>query len=64
MEQAVQKLALSVPEAAKLLSVSKPTMYALIHRDDFPSFSVGGRRLISVEGLRRWVAERAGGAVG
>ncbi len=60
----MDKLAISFAEAAALLGVSRPTMYALSRRDGFPVFSVGSRRLISVEGLRRWVAEQTGeGAV-
>ncbi len=61
----VDKLAISVAEAAALLGVSRPTMYALTRRDDFPAFHVADRRLlISVEGLRRWVDEQSGERVG
>ncbi len=61
----MEPLAVSVPQAAKLLGVTPPTIYAnLIHRAGFPVFSIGKRKLVSVEGLRRWVAERAGGAAG
>lgn len=49
------KLALSVTEAAQLLGVSRPTVYNLLAREDFPVFSVGNRRLISAEGLKEWV---------
>ena len=35
------KLALSVTEAAALLGVSRPTVYTLIHRADFPAFKLG-----------------------
>ncbi len=60
----VDKLAYSAAEVAALLGVSRPTVYALARRDNFPSFHVGDRRLlISAEGLRRWVAEQAGEAV-
>lgn len=54
------KLALSVTEAARLLGVSRPTVYSLLAREDFPSFSVGNRRLISADGLREWVREQLG----
>ncbi len=53
------KLALSVAEAAALLGVSRPTMYSLIRRADFPSFKVGSRTLIPREGLARWVESQA-----
>lgn len=57
------KLTVSVTEAAEMLGVSRPTVYSLLNREDFPVFSVGKRRLISADGLRRWVAEQAGEAV-
>lgn len=48
-------MAVSAAEAARLLGVSKPTIYQYINQEDFPSFRLGGRVLISVEGLRKWV---------
>lgn len=53
------KIAISVPRMAELLSISRPTAYQLARRADFPSFSVGGRTLVSVQGLVQWVAEQA-----
>lgn len=52
------KIALSVAEAATLLSVSKPTLYELIRREDFPSFKLGNRTLISRIGLEEWVEKQ------
>ena len=54
-----EKLAMSVSETAAALGVSRPTVYTLLHRQDFPSFRVGGRTLVSVDGLRAWVAAQA-----
>ena len=48
-------------ETAAALGVSRPTVYTLLHRQDFPAFRVGGRTLVSAEGLREWVAAQAGG---
>lgn len=56
-----EKMAVSVTEAAALLGVSRPTVYQLMRRADFPAFRVGARCLISREGLARWVDEQAGG---
>lgn len=53
------KLGLSVTEAAALLGVSRPTVYELINREDFPSFRIGTRRVISRAGLERWVEAQA-----
>lgn len=58
------KLAISVPQAAKLLGISRDTAYTLARREDFPAFSVGNRILVSTAGLAAWVdgqaAQRAG----
>lgn len=51
----IAPLAVSTAEAARMLDISRPTLYRLIHQQDFPSFRVGGRTLISVDGLRDWV---------
>ncbi len=56
----VERFAFSPSEAAEALGVSRPTVYQLMHRADFPSFKVGSRTLISAEGLRRWVEAQAG----
>lgn len=53
--QMPERLALSPQEAAELLGISRPTVYELMNRADFPSFPVGSRRLISTKGLREWV---------
>lgn len=55
----LEPLAISAAEAARLLGVSKPTIYQYIGREDFPSFKLGNRTLISVEGLRAWVDGQA-----
>lgn len=55
------ELTYSVTEAAKALGVSRSTMYNLIHSEGFPTFPVGGRRLISRELLAAWVRAQAGG---
>ena len=55
------KLALSVTEAATILGVSRPTVYTLIHREDFPVFKIGNRTLISRAGLAAWIEKQTGG---
>lgn len=54
----VEQLAVSAAEAAKLLGVSKPTVYGLMSRSDFPSFKLGRRTLVSVEGLKNWISKQ------
>lgn len=53
------RLAYSTSEAAQVLGVSRPTVYTLIRRSDFPSFKIGQRTLIPAEGLRAWVQAQA-----
>lgn len=55
------KLTINVPEMAKLLSISKPTAYALARSDGFPAFMVGNRTLVSVPGLIAWVEQASAG---
>lgn len=55
MVDKLEPLAVSAAEAARLLGVSRPTLYQYIGRDDFPSFKLGGRVLVSVAGLQEWI---------
>lgn len=55
----MEKLTLSVPEAAKVLGVSKAKMYEVIKMEGFPVIVLGKRRLVSVKSFERWVEERA-----
>ena len=59
MADKLEPLAVSAGEAARLLGVSRPTVYQLMGREDFPSFKVGTRTLVSVEGLREWIRKQA-----
>ncbi|MDB7859601.1 helix-turn-helix domain-containing protein [Intestinimonas butyriciproducens] len=61
MPDKLEPLAVSAPEAARLLGVSKPTLYELMGREDFPAFKLGRRTLISVDGLREWVRNQTKG---
>lgn len=55
MADKLEPLAVGATEAARLLGVSRPTLYQLMNRVDFPSFRVGGRVLVSVAGLQEWI---------
>lgn len=59
--RAIDRVTLSITETAAALGVSRPTVYNLLHKKGFPAFRVGGRTLVSAEGLREWVASQAGG---
>lgn len=58
MVDKLSPLAVSAAEAARLLGVSRPTLYQYIGRDDFPSFRVGNRILVSVAGLQAWIEQQ------
>jgi len=60
----LEPLAVGTTEAARLLGVSRPTLYTLLHQEGFPAFRVGTRVLISVDGLRDWIARQAGEGAG
>ena len=50
------KLAVSVADFAKMLSVSKPIAYKIIKRDDFNGvIKIGKRTLISVDEAKKWI---------
>lgn len=51
----IERLTLTIPEAAKVLGVGTNKMYELARSAGFPTITVGTRRLISRKGLERWV---------
>ena len=55
----MERLTLSVPEAAEILGLSRARMYEWVKSEGFPSISVGKRILVSAKGLDRWVEEQA-----
>lgn len=55
----IDRVTLTVTETAAALGVSRPTVYQLTKRADFPVLRVGGRTLISTDGLRAWVEAQA-----
>lgn len=59
MPDKLEPLAVSATEAARLLGVSKPKVYELMNREDFPVLRLGRRTLVSVDGLREWVKAQA-----
>ncbi len=52
------ELTYNVTEVAQALGISRRSMYDLMHREDFPTLKVGGRRLISRELLAQWVKDQ------
>lgn len=58
-----ERLAYSPAEAAVALGLSRPTLYKLMRRADFPVINLGNRRLIPVDGLKRWLEAQVNGGV-
>ena len=48
-------LAFGAEEVAEILGVSRATAYVLMHRPEFPAFSVGKRLIISKEKFFAWL---------
>ena len=53
------KMAFNVTEAAKAIGVSRPTMHQLCRLDGFPAARVGGRIIIPVDKLKKWLEQQA-----
>lgn len=49
------KLLLSATEVANLLGLSRPSVYQLMRRADFPLVRLGGRVLVPTEMLKKWL---------
>lgn len=60
----MEKLTLSIPEAAKILGISDSKMYELVRTEGFPTIIVGKRKLVSRKGLERWVDAQTEKAMG
>ena len=54
----VEPISVTVTHAAELLGVSTDTLYRLMHRRAIPTVTVGRRRLIPYDGLKRYIAQR------
>ena len=63
LDKSNEKIAYSVTEAARLLGVSRPTMYQLIKQPGFPVFKVGARILVSRSGLANWIEQQTKGDI-
>lgn len=55
MEHGIQALVLSVEEACNALRISRATLYRLFRQKKLKSLHLGGRRLVRVEELIRFV---------
>lgn len=50
-------LLVRVEEAARLLSLSRSTVYAMVQKGDIPSVKCGSARRIAVTAIEQWIRE-------
>lgn len=60
MNERTNLIAVSMSEAARLLSVSRTTLYAWSKLDGFPLIRINGCSRVLVDGLRDWAKKQAG----
>ncbi|MEI6777656.1 MAG: helix-turn-helix domain-containing protein [Chloroflexales bacterium] len=58
LEPAVEPLLVRVEEAARILSLSRSTIYEMMDAGELPSVRRGAARRIPVAALRAWVAQQ------
>ncbi len=49
---------LTVPQAARVLGISRHTLYKLIHKGELRCIHIGRASRVSVADLRRWLQAR------
>ena len=54
----MDKLTLSVAEAAEIVGISTRNMYNLVKTKGFPTIQIGQRVRVSAPGLVRWLEEQ------
>ena len=50
-------LTLSAPQAARVIGISVPKMYQLMHSCDFPTMFIGKRMLVNKDALIKYMKE-------
>lgn len=56
--QQTEKIALNASEVAAVMGVSRPTVYELMRRDDFPVVRIGTRKLVPRAKLEEWLVQQ------
>lgn len=54
----MQALTMSITDAAKALSVSRPTIYKLIQTGKLNTFTIGRRRLVTPKAINKFIKAR------
>ena len=58
MADKLEPLAVRPSEAARLVDVSRTTLYRWMHRTDFPVIRLGGCTRIPEDGMREWISKQ------
>lgn len=58
-----QQLAFKVREIPKIVGISLPVLYEMIHAGTFPALKVGRKYLVPRSALEKWLADNVGGQV-
>ena len=53
------KLSYTLTQAAEAINVSRPTMYQIAKRADFPAFQTANRWFIPIEPFKEWLKNQA-----
>jgi excisionase family DNA binding protein len=53
----VERLTMSVPEAARALGISRGHAFAMVHSGELPSIRLGKRLLVPIAALYRMIAD-------
>ncbi len=62
--QPVERMALSVEEAMDALNLGRPLIYRMMNSKQLGSIKVGGRRLIPMDAIRRFLDQEIDAQVG
>jgi len=57
LSQAMQLIAVSPNEAARLCSIGRTTLYAALSSGELKSVKIGTRRLITIDAIRAWLQD-------
>lgn len=57
----MEKLTMTVEEVGKAMGISKPKAYELTERADFPCIRIGRRKVVPVDGFKRWMDTQSNG---
>ena len=58
----MEKLTITVAEAAAMLGVSRNAMYDLTERSGFPVIHVGRRKVIPIAEFMQWISQQTSGS--